>query len=193
MADNTAFNRENSPAKSLPSPSANPTPQQLATFQSFFESNYRIIFRSLMIRLRNTSEAEDLTQETFLKAARNYFETENPLSLNWLLTIADNTYNNHVRYHKANKRDAPTKSYDELPQETNGKGPSQEQRIIEKQRLEQLKMKLQTLPLKMRTCFSLHFLQGYKYKEIASLLNIDIQTVKSHISRARKKVVEFID
>ncbi len=159
-------------------------------FRTFFEQNYRLIFRSLLARTGSHSEAEDLTQETFVRAARYFGQSETSPSLQWLLTISANIFKNWLRYHQSVKRTGQELSIDENAPSLPSEQQSQENKIIAQQNMRLLSTAIKNLPSQMKRCFILFFIHKYKYEEIATLTGTSVQTVKSQISRGRKKVVE---
>jgi RNA polymerase sigma factor (sigma-70 family) len=60
--------------------------------------------------------------------------------------------------------------------------------VLERERTVALSQAIQGLPEQMRTCFLLRYDQGRKYKEIAVLMKISIDTVKAHLFQARKRL-----
>ena len=164
------------------------SPEPRPSFQAFFDRYYGIIYQNFLSRTQNRAEAEDLTQDTFMRAAKNYAHTKAKPSLRWLVKIADNVFKNWLRYHHAAKREGLEQSMDALG-EPQKDSQNQEDRVIMGQQIQALTEAICALPVQMRRCFELYYLQEYKYYEIAVLLGINIQTVKSHLNRARKKVV----
>lgn len=159
-------------------------------FRTFFEQNYRLIFRTLLARTGSHSEAEDLTQETFVRAARYFGKSETHPSLHWLLTISANVFKNWLRYNQSAKRNGHEQSIDDQDPLLPSEQQSQEEQLIAQQNMRVLSMAIANLPSQMKRCFILFFIQKYKYEEIATLTGTSVQTVKSQISRGRKKVVE---
>lgn len=158
-------------------------------FRTFFEQHYRIIFRSLLARTGSHSDSEDLTQETFVHAARHFGLPEIKPSLHWLQTISSNVFKNWLRYHQSAKRSGQKQSIDEQTTMLSSEQRNQEEQLIARQNMRILSIAIANLPNQMRRCFVLFFIQKYKYEEIASHTGTSVQTVKSQVSRGRKKVV----
>ena len=161
-------------------------------FRVYFERHYKLVFGNLLNRTGNPAEAEDLTQETFLRAAKYHRQQGQHPPLTWLVTVAGNVYKNWVRYRTADKRDATEKTLEDIPEIPSGDHGCQEQKLLVKQQIHALNNTIHMMPVQMRRCFTLFYLQEYKYHEIAVLLNINIQTVRSQLNRGRKKVVESL-
>lgn len=163
-----------------------------ASFRDFFEKYYRLILNNLTRRTRNRSSAEDLTQETFMRAAKAFDTTEQP-SLSWLLKIAENVFINWVRYQQAGKRQAPTTSFEERLHDPPSPTPNQEKKLVLKQALTRLDHVVNDLPPRIQQCFRLYYVQDYKCADIALMLKIDEASVRSLLSRGRKKVAHAME
>lgn len=132
---------------------------------------------------RHAEEAEDLTQETFLKAVANKNKFQGGSNLQaWLHTIMRNTY--ITQYNRQNKYqaivsqgDSPRLAYIfEYTTENQGK-----QSLL----MDEINRALQGLEAQFRTPFLMHF-KGYKYREIAEILEMPLGTVKNRIHVAKK-------
>ncbi len=159
------------------------------TFRTFYEQHYRLIFRNLLARTGSRSDAEDLTQETFVRAALHFNQPETDPSPHWLLTISTNVYKNWLRYHLSAKRTGHKLSIEDDAASLQSRQQSQEKVLIAQQNMRILNRAIANLPHQMRRCFVLFFIQKNKYEEIATLTGTSLQTVKSQISRGRKKVL----
>jgi RNA polymerase sigma-70 factor (ECF subfamily) len=60
--------------------------------------------------------------------------------------------------------------------------------MLEQERAEKLSRAIKEMPEQMRTCFLLRYDQGRKYKEIAVIMKITIDTVKAHLHQAKKRL-----
>lgn len=135
----------------------------------------------------NKEEAEDLLQETFLKALKNKDKFLNYPYQNmkpWLFTIMKNTFINAYRSASRKNKindysdensfiDSTTESHSSTPEEV--------------YHTKEVHDKLEEIEFKFRTPLKL-FLKGYKYDEIAERLNLKIGTVKSRIFFTRQKL-----
>jgi RNA polymerase sigma-70 factor (ECF subfamily) len=143
--------------------------------------------------VRDPAEAEDVTQEAFIKAYRALpsFRGESAF-YTWLYRIGINTAKNYLL---ANKRRAPTstpfdaeesESFEEasLLREVN----TPENELMSKQVVDVVQKSLQELPDDLRTALTLREIEGLSYEEIASVMNCPVGTVRSRIFRARETV-----
>ena len=147
-------------------------------------------------------EALDLTQETFVRVFQSMGDLRSEASLApWILRIAANVWKNEIRFRKAGKRDAREVSLDDA--ETEGEvaevaalegteSPDPLEEVLSAERLGAMAKCLEGLPPRMRRCLVLHVYQERRYQEIADLLEISIQAVKSHIHQAKQKLGECV-
>ncbi len=148
--------------------------------------SYENLLKYFALKLTsNTEDAEDLLQETFLKALRykDKFESHTNLK-SWLYTIMKNTFINNYR-RSVRKRNIMTNSddYDYIKPSISASPVSPESEY----RHQELSKSIDALSDDCKIPFKMHN-DGYKYKEIAEELNLPIGTVKSRIFLARKKL-----
>ena len=127
-------------------------------------------------------EAEDILQEGFVKIYYNIGDYSGKGSfINWMRKIMINTAITH--YHR-NLKHAYHKEIDEV-QETDIEGMDFEEADFTREELLNI---VQNLPDGYRMVFNLYAVEGFKHKEIAAMLDIDINTSKSQYSRARSLI-----
>jgi RNA polymerase sigma-70 factor, ECF subfamily len=136
---------------------------------------------------RNPSEAEDLVQDTYVKAFRNRRRFQAGTNLRaWLFTILHNTFLNDVRRKKGSPvevdEDAATRAADRTP----GPGPSVEESLVARASAAEVEAALDSLPEAFRTAVWLRDVQELPYAEIAAVLEVPIGTVMSRIARGRR-------
>ncbi|HWM94505.1 MAG TPA: RNA polymerase sigma factor [Thermoanaerobaculia bacterium] len=143
-------------------------------------------------------EARDLTQDVFLRVFKGIgsFRLESRFET-WLFEIADHVYQNELRRRGTTKRKGWEISLDTGGQSDEGEEavfepppspPRALDQVLERERVERLSRAIQELPEQMRTCFLMRYQQGRKYKEIALLMRISIDTVKAHLHQAKKRL-----
>jgi len=131
--------------------------------------------------LSGRGEAEDLTQESVLRAFQHFEGYRGGDPRSWLLRIVRNTCYNWLEKNKAAKESAP---FDE---ELHGSFPlTPEMIVIDEENRARLTAALEDLPVRLREIFVLREMEGYSYKEIAAITSVPIGTVMSCLSRARK-------
>jgi len=160
-----------------------------------FRSGVRSFFRRKGF---TPQESDDLTQDVFLRVF-NGIDTFRRKSRfeRWLWEIAANIYFNEVRRRRMEKRDGLEQSLDSGVETEEGVGPgiplpskepNPEEEVVRQDQSQALHSALQKLPDQMRRCCILRYGQGLKYKEIAALMKISIETVKAHLHQARKRL-----
>ncbi|NWF65013.1 MAG: RNA polymerase sigma factor, partial [Chloroflexi bacterium] len=145
---------------------------------SVFNVCYRI--------LHNCADAEDLAQETFIRALDRLhtFDLEREFSP-WIRRVAANLCLNHIS--NAGYLTRPVELDEERDKD---KTQSPGEQVEVKERSEQIRSALASLPPHYRIIVELRHYQELSYDEIARELNIPLSDVKSHLFRARKLLAE---
>jgi RNA polymerase sigma-70 factor (ECF subfamily) len=153
---------------------------------------YALLFRIT----QDAEEAGDLTQETFLSALKaiKKFRGEADLKT-WLFRIAINESRNRFRWWKRRFRektvsmDAPIgESETPLSDTFSSSSKNPEENALEREREQILRRALKDLPDIFREAVVLCDIEGLSYEEIASILDINLGTVKSRIARGRDEL-----
>ena len=145
--------------------------------------------------VRDPAEAEDVTQEAFIKAYRALpgFRGDSAF-YTWLYRIGINTAKNHLL---ANKRRPLISTFHdtddgELYEDASlqHEVSTPENELMSKQVVNVVQTSLQQLPQELRDALTLREIEGLSYEEIADVMNCPIGTVRSRIFRAREAVAE---
>jgi RNA polymerase sigma-70 factor, ECF subfamily len=125
--------------------------------------------------------AEDISQEVFIKCYKhlNKFRGEADIK-SWIYRITVNTAKDVLRTKSFNIFKYPKSFFENLI-----KSESTEEIFIKKDRNEDVLQSVLSLPAKYREIIILHYFQDEKLDEIAHILNLNINTVKTRLSRAR--------
>jgi len=135
----------------------------------------------------NQEDADDLIQDTFLKAITNKDKFDPATNMKaWVYTIMKNTFIN--KYRKETKVNTIIDNTKDLYYLNNSNSSDMATPDSDYNHGELVKV-IDELQDDHRIPFQMHF-QGYKYKEIAEALNLSIGTVKSRIFFSRKKLME---
>jgi RNA polymerase sigma-70 factor, ECF subfamily len=143
---------------------------------------------------RNPADAEDLVQETYLKAYRGFGGFEEGTNLKaWLFRILTNTYINRYRQQKRRPDETDLADVEDfyLYRRLGGIdeariSKSAEDTLLELFTDDEVKVALESLPETFRMAVLLADVEGFAYKEIAEILEIPIGTVMSRLHRGRK-------
>jgi RNA polymerase sigma-70 factor (ECF subfamily) len=152
------------------------------------------LYSAALRMTRNPADAEDLVQETYLKAYRGFGGyTEGTNLKAWLYRILTNTYINSYR---AKKRRPDETTLDEAEDlylyrrlgglEAVTAGRSAEDELMDYFTDQEVKDAIEALPEQFRMAVLLADVEGFSYKEIAEIMDIPIGTVMSRLHRGRK-------
>lgn len=156
------------------------TPSVGSEALAFLDSLYATALRLT----RNPADAEDLVQDTYVKAFRfaNRFKPGTNLKA-WLYTILHNTYRNSRR---GAGRDPVIPDSDIVDRASGPEGETPEDLILERTLSADVQAALDGLPPAFRQAVWLRDVEEFTYAEIAAMLGIPIGTVMSRISRGRR-------
>jgi RNA polymerase sigma-70 factor (ECF subfamily) len=152
------------------------------------------LYAAALRMTRNAADAEDLVQETYLKAYRGFGGFEEGTNLKaWLYRILTNTYINTYRAKKRRPEESDLEDVEDLylyrrlgGLEIASLGRSAEEDLLESYTDEEVKAAIESLPEQFRMAVLLADVEGFSYKEIAEILDIPIGTVMSRLHRGRK-------
>jgi RNA polymerase sigma-70 factor (ECF subfamily) len=148
------------------------------------------LYGTAMRLTRRAQDAEDLVQETYLKAFRASKQFERGTNLKaWLFTILHNTYRNMRRHDGRNPVDVNSETVEQAV-DVAGADQSPEQILTRATLDADLQQALDALPEAFRQAVWLRDVEEFAYAEIATMLEIPIGTVMSRISRGRRMLYE---
>ncbi|MGC8651413.1 MAG: RNA polymerase sigma factor [Minisyncoccia bacterium] len=145
----------------------------------------KLIYSFIYHYIRNETEAEDLTQEVFIKVWRNIkrFDPQKKFST-WILTIAKNTTFDFLRKKKPLLfSDLDEKAFNNLIENLPDLRQTPDEVFASKEKVNSMDSVLQILSPKEKTIFTLHFEKQLSFREIAESLGESINTVKSRYRR----------
>jgi len=151
------------------------------------------LFATAMRLTRNRADAEDLVQDTMVRALRfrDRFEPGTNLRA-WLYTILHNTWRNRIRDTAREATDVDSDRIEELAARADGPAEvdTPERMLIRSTMDVDLKEALDGLPDAFRQAVWLRDVEEFSYAEIAKMLDVPIGTVMSRISRGRRQLYE---
>ncbi len=160
----------------------------LDAFESLVKKYQKPIYALCRRMTGEHQSADDLSQETFIKAYTSLQKFKDGKSFfSWIRKIS---LNNSLNYLKKRKREEPLGIREtQMTENLNGSPHELPQEQLLRNSMEvNFKEALETLPLDQKTVFILRVFENLSYKEIADLLNIPTGTVMSQLSRSRKKL-----
>ena len=151
-------------------------------FNLFIEPHLRAAYNLARWLMGNHADAEDVAQDSLLKAFRAVDRVRAAEEARaWLLAIVRNTALNYMQRHRPK---AEVASAEGLPDPVDqSAGP--EISLLQQERRDRVRSAIERLPVEFREPIVLREMEGLAYKEIAWVLKIPIGTVMSRLSRAR--------
>src|SRR5436309_6268371 len=152
-------------------------------FERVYSKHVHDVYRYALAVLHNPTDAEDVTQTTFLNAYRAYQRGERPRKpQNWLITIAHNVC--RQRFRQAQRRPQEVAYVDEIGKpEPEDSGPG----------AEEIRRALSQLSPNQRAAIVLRELEGRSYAEVAAVLGITTSALEALLFRARRALREQLE
>jgi RNA polymerase sigma-70 factor (ECF subfamily) len=172
-----------------------------AAWEEIVQRYHRRIYNLCYRFAGSSDEAQDLTQDVFIKMYRTLksYDVERGALMTWVTTIARNLLVDHFR---KSKQERITDSLDALPSEHENanplmdqiqdKGPAPDAGVSTRETKEMVHRSLQKLSPELREAVILRDLQDMDYREIAMVLKVPEGTVKSRINRGRAELARLL-
>lgn len=166
-------------------------------FSCLIDKYEKMVYNLAFRMFNNISDAEDITQEVFLKIYRNIEKCAGKSSIKtWVYTITYNTCIDEIRKRKG-KKDI---SFDmEIEGEENdfsfeiaSNEPTPEQALMQKEGLLDIEQAINSLNEQNRTIVYLRDIKGLSYNDISTITGLNVGTVKSRLNRARNILKNII-
>lgn len=146
------------------------------------------LYRTARRLTRTAADAEDLVQDTYLKAFRSMDQFEGGTNLRaWLFTILHNTHRNRVR--DRGREPVVEMEPSALPEDVSlggGAAESPEEQLLRDVLAPEVQAAVDALPVSFREAVWLRDVEEFTYAEIAAMLGVPVGTVMSRISRGRR-------
>ncbi|HAN19385.1 MAG: hypothetical protein A2X13_01805 [Bacteroidetes bacterium GWC2_33_15] len=160
--------------------------EQKAQFQ-LYKLYYKAMYNTCLRIVNNNLEAEDIMQESFLKAFEKIHTYRSEVSFGaWLKRIVINHSLDELRKKKIELQSIEETSINPV-EDSNENDESDIQAKVE-----EIRDKINNLPDGYRVVLSLYLLEGYDHDEISEILNITSSTSRSQCARAKQKLIELL-
>jgi RNA polymerase sigma-70 factor, ECF subfamily len=163
--------------------------EKLAAFESMVLPHVGAAYNLARWLTRNDSDAEDVTQEAFLRAFKYFQGFQGMNGRVWLMKIVRNTCYSWLKKNRNYEIAAPFNEEINVYQ-TDNLNP--EELLLKSDNHQLLKQGFEELPVEFREVAILSELEGLSYKEIAEVLDISLGTVMSRLARARKRLKQYL-
>ncbi len=161
----------------------------MAAFEEIYNRHHRRVYSICLRMLKNTTEAEDLTQDVFIQLHRKIgsFRGDSAFTT-WLHRLTVNQVLMHFR--KRNVKYEKTTEEGETPvQVVEGTLNPRKMPVVDKIALEYA---IEQLPTGYKNVFVLHDIEGYEHEEVARILGCSVGTSKSQLHKARLKLRKLL-
>lgn len=160
----------------------------IAAFEEIYRATSSFVYNTAFQVTRNREDAEEVTQDVFLKVYKELGRFEFRSSLRtWIYRIAVNLAIN--AYKKSKRRDSRQSELDENMEVADARSRADDGAIREED-AKLINSILDTLNPDHRACVVLRNIEGLSYQEIADTLKININTVRTRLKRARERMIE---
>jgi RNA polymerase sigma-70 factor (ECF subfamily) len=163
-----------------------------AAWDTIVRQHWRKVFNIAYTFVGRHDQAEDLTQDVFLKLYRSLHTFDRRANFQtWLISVSRNLCIDHYRSSRR-EREAINRDLDPADLASVAPGAGAYARLEARDRVHLLREALSTLPVTLRTAVMLRDLEELTYQEIADRLRVPEGTVKSRINRGRTELARRI-
>jgi RNA polymerase sigma factor (sigma-70 family) len=166
-----------------------PEQNTLARFEEVILPHMDAAYNLARWLARNDHDAEDLVQESYLRAFKFFGSFHGANARGWLLTIVRNTC---YTWFRENRAEELTTSFNEEIHSTEADPFDPQKLLLQRESSQLLKQALEELPMEFREVLVLRELEGLSYKEIAVIADIPPGTVMSRLARARTRLKQCL-
>ena len=163
--------------------------QELGSFETLMLPHLDAAYNLAKWLLKNEDDAQDVVQESYLRAFRSFGGFHGSNGRPWLLTIVRNTAYSLI---KKNQNAHLTTTFDEKEHLLDGESASPATVLEQNEESKLVRRAIDRLPDEFREILVLRHLEGLSYKEIADVTQLAPGTVMSRLARARAKLKEFL-
>ncbi|MGN0507065.1 MAG: RNA polymerase sigma factor [Lachnospiraceae bacterium] len=144
-------------------------------FEEFYERHYKAVYRLCYTYMKNSFDAEDCTEDTFVRVLSGSYSFENEQhEHSWLMVTAGNVCKDRLK-HWWRRKVEPVEEYEETLSEPEREPDETLEAVLE-------------LPTKYKEVVYLHYYEGYQTEKIAAMLKRPASTVRNQLRDARIKL-----
>ncbi len=161
-------------------------------FEQLYNEYKLELFKSAVLMMKSSADAEDAVAETFIKAFRNLgrFDTRYPLRP-WLHQILSNECANIYKKNRSDVVQLDDFSTDWKENVADKNTPDAQTRVIEDEDSVAIRAMIEKLSEEHRQVVILHYFQNFDITNISQMLGVPVGTVKSRLFHARKQLARF--
>ena len=166
---------------------------QKRNFQNFLREHQNRVFSYALYMLRKREDAEDVTQEVFVKVWRHWDNIDETKREAWIMRVAHNYCIDLLRKKTGNRKywsSIEGDAYQLSRHPETWQMPEDQFATADKQ--QNLLAALSELPEKTQSMMLLHYYQGYKFHEIGEIMDLSLSAVKTALHRGRKQLGEAL-
>jgi RNA polymerase sigma-70 factor (ECF subfamily) len=163
------------------------TAKTSAEFERLFLPHLDAAYNLARLLMRDAQDAEDVVQESYLRALRAFSSFRGEATRPWLLTIVRNTSFTRLRENRSHRDHA--EYHEEL--HVSG-GPTPEAESLHQERARTVERCVQQLPADFREVIILREMEELSYREISGITGVPPGTVMSRLSRARARLADCL-
>lgn len=156
-------------------------------FQRLVEEHGKQVYNIVLVMVQDSVLAEDITQEVFMRIYRylDQFRGEAKLST-WIYRVTKNCCLNELKREKRQREQV------QLPEDLQAT-VSLEGDLIQTERRTVVRQAVGKLPADQRLAIALYYFHERSYSEVADLMELPLNTVKSHLHRAKKALAQMLE
>jgi RNA polymerase sigma-70 factor (family 1) len=157
-----------------------------AVFRQVYGSFYKRLFQFALAIVKTRETAEEIVEDVFVRIWRQKTSVPSIRNLRVYLYMA--TKNTALNYLSKKARESITEPFDHIHIEMSGSGITPEDILITAEMYRKLQEAVEALPPRCKMVFKLVREDGLRYKEIAEILNISVNTIDVHMAIAVKRI-----
>ena len=161
-------------------------------FDELVRRHFARVYGLLFRLVGNHEDAEDLAQESFVRAHRSlaWFHGQSSFAT-WVWRIALNQAQDHRRRRGAGPAIGPLEGEESAREGACEAGPSEA--VQERELKAGLERALERLPERLRNALVLRVFEGLEYEEVARVTGVTPQTARTHVMKARRALVRWLE